>query len=132
MSMKVYHPAVWKQRGTPGGESRLLIERSRSPRRSFARIRAIGLRSRFDYCENEMTELTVKLPDELAQQLRTAGLLENAVLEKLFREALRRQAVGELFAALDEIQALKLPPMTEQEIQAEIDAARAERRAQGR
>jgi hypothetical protein len=79
-----------------------------------------------------MTELTVKLPDELAQQLRTAGLLENAVLEKLFREALRRQAVGELFAALDEIQALKLPPMTEQEIQAEIDAARAERRAQGR
>jgi hypothetical protein len=37
--------------------------------------------------------------------------------------------VGELFGALDEIEAAKLPPMTEEEIQAEIDAARAERRA---
>jgi len=34
-----------------------------------------------------------------------------------------------LFAALDEIEALKLPPMTEEEVQAEIDAARAVRRA---
>jgi hypothetical protein len=76
-----------------------------------------------------MTELTVKLPDELAKQIKAAGLLEEAVLEKVFREALRKQAVGELFSALDEIQALKLPPMTEAEVQSEIDAARAERRA---
>jgi len=75
-----------------------------------------------------MTELTVKLPDELARQVRAAGLLDEVALEKVFREALRRQATGELFAALDEITALKLPPMTEAEIQAEIDAARAERR----
>lgn len=76
-----------------------------------------------------MTELTVKLPDELARQIRAAGLLDEAALETVFREALRKQAVGELFAALDEIQALKLPPMTEVEVQAEINAARAERRA---
>ena len=76
-----------------------------------------------------MTELTVNLPDELARQIRAAGLLDEAALEKVFREALRTQAVGELFAALDEIEAAKLPPMTETEIQAEIDAARAERRA---
>jgi len=76
-----------------------------------------------------MTELTVKLPDELAKQIRAAGLLDEAALEKVFRDALRKQAVGELFAALDEIEAAKLPPMTEEEIQAEIDAARAERRA---
>jgi hypothetical protein len=75
-----------------------------------------------------MTELTVKLPDELAQKIQAAGLLDEATLEKVFREALRKQAVGELFAALDEIQALKLPPMTEEEVQAEIDVARAERR----
>lgn len=79
-----------------------------------------------------MTELTVKLPDELAKQIRAAGLLDEAALEKVFREALRRQAVGELFSALDEIEAAKLPPMTEEEIQAEIDAARAERRARTR
>ena len=76
-----------------------------------------------------MTELTVTLPDDLASQIRAAGLLNNSALEKIFRDALRKQAVGELFAALDEIQAAKLPPMTETEIQAEIDAARAERRA---
>jgi Xaa-Pro aminopeptidase len=71
----------------------------------------------------------VKLPDELARQIRAAGLLDEAALEKVFREALRKRAAGELFAALDEIEAAKLPPMTEAEVQAEIDAARAERRA---
>jgi hypothetical protein len=76
-----------------------------------------------------MTEVTVKLPDELAQQIQAAGLLDETAVEKVFREALRKRAVGELFAALDEIQALKLPPMTEDEIQTEIDAVRAERRA---
>ena len=75
-----------------------------------------------------MTELTVKLPDELAKQIRAAGLLDAAAVERLFREALRKQAAGELFSALDEIEAAKLPPMTEEEIQAEIDAARVERR----
>lgn len=75
-----------------------------------------------------MTELTVKLPDELARQILAAGLLDEVALEKVFREALRKQAVGELFAALDEIEAAKLPPMTEAQIQAEINAARAERR----
>lgn len=78
-----------------------------------------------------MTELTVKLPDELAEQIRAAGLLDDAKLEKVFREALRKQAVGELFGALDEIEAMKLPPMSEEEIQAEIDAARAERLVRG-
>jgi hypothetical protein len=76
-----------------------------------------------------MTEVTVKLPDELATEIKAAGLLDAPALEKVFREALRKKAVGELFSALDEIEAARLPPMTEEEIQAEIDAARAERRA---
>lgn len=76
----------------------------------------------------DMTELTVKLPDELANQIRDAGLLDEAAVEKVFREALRKQAVGELFDALNEIESAKLPPMTEAEVQAEIDAVRAERR----
>jgi Xaa-Pro aminopeptidase len=79
-----------------------------------------------------MTELTVTFPDELARQIRAAGLLDEVAVEKVFREALRKQAVGELFAALDEIEGLKLPPITEAEVQAEINAARAERRARSR
>lgn len=76
-----------------------------------------------------MTEVTVKLPDKLADEIKAAGLLQDEALERVFREALRRKAVNELFDALDEIEAAKLPPMTEAEIQVEIDAARAERRA---
>ncbi len=76
-----------------------------------------------------MTELTVTLPDELARKARDAGLLNAEGIERALRDALRKQAAGELFAALDEIQALKLPPMTEAEIEAEINAVRAERRA---
>lgn len=76
-----------------------------------------------------MTEVTVKLPDELAAEAKAAGLLQDAALEKVFREALREKAIRELFVALDGIEAAKLPPMTEKEIQAEIDAARAERQA---
>lgn len=45
-----------------------------------------------------MTELTVKLPDELARQVRAAGLLDEAALEEVFRDALRKQAVGEAAA----------------------------------
>jgi hypothetical protein len=75
-----------------------------------------------------MTEVTVKLPEELANEIKAAGLLDAPALEEVFREALRKKAVGELFRALDEIEAAKLPPMTEEQIQAEIDAARAERR----
>ncbi len=41
-----------------------------------------------------MTELTVKLPDELAKQIRAAGLLDEAALEMVFRDALRKQAIG--------------------------------------
>jgi hypothetical protein len=38
-----------------------------------------------------MTNITVSLPDELAQQAQSAGLLTPQALEKLLNEALRRQ-----------------------------------------
>ena len=77
-----------------------------------------------------MTRLDIKLelPDSLAQKAKEAGLLEARAIEKLLSEAVRKQAVGELFQAVDELAALNLPPMSEKEIQAEIDAVRRERR----
>ena len=77
-----------------------------------------------------MTRLDIKLelPDSFAQEAKKAGLLEAGAIEKLLRAAMRKRAAGELFQAMDEIAALSLPPMSEEEIQAEIDAVRRERR----
>jgi hypothetical protein len=73
-----------------------------------------------------MTNITVSLPDDLAQQAQAAGLLRPAALETLLREAMKRRDIGELFASIEKLNALE-PALTEQEIDAEIAAARAER-----
>jgi hypothetical protein len=72
-------------------------------------------------------ELVLNLPDDLVGQARAAGLLSSEAIEKLLREQLRRQAGEELrvmFANAPDDEA----PMSEDEVQAEIDAYRAERR----
>jgi hypothetical protein len=74
-------------------------------------------------------ELTLNLPDDLAQRAKDAGLLSNEAIEKLLREQLRRQAGEELRVMLDKGRGAGIPPMTEDEIQAEIDAYRAAKRA---
>jgi hypothetical protein len=56
-----------------------------------------------------MTELTIKLPDDLAEQLKAAGLLHPATLEKILREALRKHEGNGLYALLDEIATIRLP-----------------------
>ena len=75
-----------------------------------------------------MTTVTVRLPDDLAQQAKAAGLLRDEAIETLLREAVRKQRTDQFFAAIDRLQALE-PRLTEEEIRAEIEAARAERRA---
>ena len=76
-----------------------------------------------------MTEVTVSLPDGLAKKASRAGLLTPQAIEELLREAIRKRAVGELFEAMERMHAVPGTPMTEDEIQAEIDAVRAARRA---
>ena len=76
-----------------------------------------------------MTEVTMTLPDTLAQEARAAGLLTPQALEAMLRETLRKQRVDELFTAMDKMAAVEMPAMTEAEIQVEIEAARIERRA---
>jgi len=81
-----------------------------------------------------MTTLQVRLelPDPLAAEAQAAGLLTPEQLERMLREALRAKRVEKLTAARDVLAANPLPPMTPEEIQAEIDAYRAEaRRAAG-
>jgi hypothetical protein len=75
-----------------------------------------------------MTEVTVTLPDDLAQQARQAGLLRPEALATLLRDAMRQGRIERLFATMDKLSQLE-PSLSEEEIQAEIEAARAERRA---
>ena len=75
-------------------------------------------------------ELTLNLPDELANKAQAAGLLNSEAIEKLLREQLRKQAGEELRAMLNKAGASSALPMSEDEIQAEVEAYRAERRAQ--
>jgi post-segregation antitoxin (ccd killing protein) len=75
-------------------------------------------------------ELTLNLPDELANQAQAAGLLNSDAIEKLLREQLRKRAGEELRVMLNKSDASSTPPMSEDEIQAEIEAYRAQRRTQ--
>ena len=74
----------------------------------------------------------IELPDTLATQAKKAGLLEPEALERMVREALLARRVDDLAKARGELAANPLPPMTPEEIQAEIDAYRAEVRRAAR
>jgi len=75
-----------------------------------------------------MTTLEIKLSDTLAKEAQAAGLLAPETLERLLREALRFKAVDDLFEVADRLAAANIPPMTMEEIQAEVDAVRKARR----
>ena len=74
-------------------------------------------------------ELKLNLPDQLERDAKAAGLHPEQELERLVREALRARSLERLDAAMAKLAADPLPPMSESEIQAEIDAYRAEKRA---
>ena len=76
-----------------------------------------------------MTTLEITLPDSLAKEAKAAGLLAPEAIERMVREAIRQRAMQELKQAMDRMAAVEGPVLTPQEIQEEIRAARAERRA---
>lgn len=75
------------------------------------------------------TELKFTLPDSLAREADANGLLKPEAIEALLREEIRRRRVNQLFAAVDRLATLEMPPLTESEVEAEIEAARRSRRA---
>ena len=78
-----------------------------------------------------MTTLEIKLtlPDSLAKEAAKMGLLEPEVMQAILREAVRQRRINRLFEGMDKLAAANIPPMTMEEIQAEVDAVRAERKA---
>lgn len=73
-------------------------------------------------------ELKLNLPDGLAKEAASMGLLDPDNLQALLREAVRNRRIAKLTEARKKIAAAGIPPMTMKEIQAEIDADRTERR----
>lgn len=76
--------------------------------------------------------LEIELPDSLAAQAKEAGLLEPNAVERLVREALLARRIDNLARSREVLAADPLPPMTPEEIQAEIDAYRSEVRRAAR
>jgi hypothetical protein len=65
-------------------------------------------------------------------EAKKAGLLEPEALQRLVREALLARRVESLAEAREVLAANPLPPVTPEEIQAEIDAFRADVRRAAR
>ena len=79
-----------------------------------------------------MTTLQIELPDTTAQAARAAGLLTPQALDRLLTQALRRrEAANSLLSIADRAAVAGITPMSMQEINAEVKAARSERRKNG-
>jgi len=76
-----------------------------------------------------MTTIQIELPDATARAARDAGLLTPQALDRLLTDALKRQqAADALLSIADRVAAAGTEPMSMDEINAEVKAARAERR----
>ena len=79
-----------------------------------------------------MTTIQIELADATAQAARDAGLLTPQALERMLNDALkRRRAADSLLSIADRVAAASIEPMSMEEINAELKAARAERRQRG-
>jgi len=76
-----------------------------------------------------MTRIEIELPEATADAAREAGLLTPQAIERLLLDAIRRrQAADRLLSIADRVAAAGNEPMSMEEINAEVKAARSERR----
>jgi hypothetical protein len=76
-----------------------------------------------------MTTVQINLPDQLAQEAQSAGLLSSELLEKWLRAQLKAQRIDQLFSVIDRMSAIDEPAiMSPEAVAEEIAAMRAERR----
>jgi hypothetical protein len=73
-------------------------------------------------------DIKLSLPETLLKDAQSAGLLSPMALERLLQEEIRRRRVDNLFAAMDRLAAVDLPPLSDKEIAEEIRLARKSRR----
>jgi hypothetical protein len=76
-------------------------------------------------------EVTLELPDNLANAAKDAGLLAPNALEKITAEALRLRDFDELLSITERVEAARVPPLSSEELNAEIQSYRMKRRRAG-
>ena len=74
-------------------------------------------------------ELKLDLPVGLAHEAEANGLLTPESIQRLLQAEIRRRRREALFQAADRLAAIDAPPLTESEVETEIQAARSERRS---
>ena len=75
-----------------------------------------------------MTTVQIELPEQLAQQARSAGLFSSQKMEAILRAELRREAFEGLRTLHEKLPQEEITPEIEQEIDEAVRAARAQRR----
>ena len=78
-----------------------------------------------------MTIVRIALPDALAKEVASAGLLAPEKIERILREQLRAERLERSRAVRTALAANPLSFMTAEEVNAEIDAYRSEQRRAG-
>ena len=73
-------------------------------------------------------ELKLSLPERLAKEAQAAGLLTPEAITQLVKEAVRRRAGQALLDAAERVVRADIPPLSMEEIQAEVDAVRQARK----
>lgn len=71
-----------------------------------------------------MATIQISLPDELARNAQERGLLEPKAMEQLLRTEIRRLAFDYILGMAEKLAEAGEVPMTPEEVQAEIRAAR--------
>ena len=77
-------------------------------------------------------EMKLTLSERLTKEAQAAGLLNPKAIEKLLREAVRRQALRQFLSVSDRVEAAGIPPLSLDEIQEEVNVVRKAKRAAGR
>ena len=77
-------------------------------------------------------EMRLTLSERLTKEAQGAGLLNPKAIEKLLREAVRRQALRQFISVSGQAAAAGIPPMSLDEIQQEVNAVRKAKRTAGR
>ena len=73
-------------------------------------------------------DIKITLPDDLAREAEANGLLNSQAMENLLRAEIRRRRVNGLFESADRLAGVEIPALTQDEVEAEIQAARHSKR----